>query len=56
LYTLEKADLDMKGTGRDGALYLLSDSQARWDGRKSELYYRVVSMVSEPDALSDAGS
>ena len=40
----------------DGAQYLLADSQTRWDGEDSAGYYRVVTRVAEPEALSEASS
>lgn len=56
VYKLEGAELETEASASDGALYLLSDAQVRWDGESSEFYYRLVTKVSEPDALSDAGS
>jgi transglutaminase-like putative cysteine protease len=56
VYELERAELEMEAAANDGALYLLSDKQERWDGQDSESYYRVVTKVSEPDALSNASS
>ncbi len=56
VYSLDQADLDPKGTGSNGALYVLSDKQERWDGQSSEFYFRLVTKVSEPDALSHVGS